>query len=86
MLPGMPSDHDRLSEACARGLMAYVGLMTAWAAQPRHSCWTCRHCSGPDPSGGARCAERPPRKSGHWLIARPADGCAFWEREPGADD
>jgi len=80
------TDHDRISEACAHGLLTHVGLMTAWAEQPRRPCWTCRYHGGSDPSGGIRCTERPPRKSGYWLIVKPADGCAFWEREPGADD
>ena len=45
-------------------------------------CWTCTHFNG-----GLFCGHLPcERDGGRQVIGVPAMGCAFWEREPGADD
>lgn len=46
-------------------------------------CWFCHHYGGMTHEGSAaRCV----RSRAIRIAAQPAQGCAFWEREPGADD
>jgi hypothetical protein len=45
-------------------------------------CLTCTHFHGQFYSGHVRCE----RDGGRRVVAVPREGCAFWEREPGADD
>jgi hypothetical protein len=47
--------------------------------------WSCARFEGEVVAGGvhAVCRQRPEQLA---IVARPRDGCAFWMREPGADD
>ena len=45
-------------------------------------CMTCAHWQGERYGGHVLCEHR----GGVLVIGRPELGCAFWEREPGADD
>jgi hypothetical protein len=57
------------------------GYFSPWS-DPR-PCWFCHHFDGMACEGSAaRCL-----RGGFLRIsAQAAEGCAFWEREPGADD
>lgn len=56
--------------------------MNPLAGEPR-PCWHCRWWAGFAVGGvHGRCA----LPGGTPVQATPADGCAFWEREPGTDD
>jgi hypothetical protein len=46
-------------------------------------CWHCRHFVGLVYAGTAALCGRPGATP---IAAAPASGCAFWSREPGADD
>jgi hypothetical protein len=50
---------------------------------PDHPCRHCRWWGGPDSSGAHALCERPKTSR---VCAQPDRGCAFFEREPGADD
>jgi hypothetical protein len=50
-------------------------------ARPR-GCLTCTHFHGQFYGGHLLCQ----RDGGRHVVGVPAMGCAFWEREPGADD
>lgn len=55
---------------------------TPWTDEPRR-CWHCTHFGGMIYSGAhARCL----RPGVVPVVAQPANGCAFYCREPGADD
>ena len=45
-------------------------------------CYTCAHWQGQRYGGHVVCEHR----GGVQVIGRPELGCAYWEREPGADD
>jgi hypothetical protein len=45
-------------------------------------CWTCTHFHGNFYGGHVVCE----RTTAVHVIGVPAMGCAFWKREPGADD
>lgn len=47
-------------------------------------CSQCHHYGGPLPSNTVNCFCRHPRLSP--VVGQPEHGCAYWEREPGADD
>lgn len=51
-----------------------------WPARAR--CLTCTHFLGRYFSGHLLCE----RDGGGQVVGVPRDGCAFWEREPSADD
>jgi hypothetical protein len=46
-------------------------------------CWTCTHFQGQFYCGHVLC-----ERESRWprVVGVPLMGCAFWEREPGADD
>ena len=46
----------------------------------KRPCWHCTHFLGLIYAGSAAAC------AGGGVRAMPAQGCAFWEREPGADD
>ena len=48
-----------------------------------HPCWWCRWWAGIDGSGRHGLCDRPRASR---VTALPEQGCAFYEREPGADD
>jgi hypothetical protein len=51
-------------------------------ARPRSTgCYVCRHHGGELDNGHIICAAPDGRTMGY-----PARGCAYWQREPGADD
>ena len=53
-----------------------------WNERHHGGCATCHHWLAWDPSGAARCGAH-----GRLLVfALPKEGCASWQREPGADD
>jgi len=47
-----------------------------------HGCLTCTHFLGRFYPGHLLCE----RDGGRYVVGVPAQGCTFWEREPGADD
>jgi hypothetical protein len=49
---------------------------------PDHPCWHCRWWGGVDGSGAHSLCDRPHTSR---VQSQPAGGCAFFEREPGAD-
>ena len=61
----------------------------AWSFQPfrdhvgarARGCYTCRYFLGRIAGEHLVCEQR-----GVHIVARPRDGCAYWEREPGSDD
>jgi hypothetical protein len=48
-----------------------------------HPCWHCRWWGGVDSSGCHGLCDRPRISR---VTAQPETGCAYYEREPGADD
>jgi len=50
---------------------------------PDHPCWHCRWWGGADSSGTNALCDRPRTAR---VNAQPETGCAFFEREVGADD
>lgn len=53
-----------------------------WLRTPT-PCWTCHYYAGLTAFGTAAFCTLP---NGSKVVALPEHGCAFWEREPGADD
>jgi hypothetical protein len=48
----------------------------------QRGCLTCAHFQGEFHCGHVVCEQ----KTKHQVIGRPELGCAYWQREPGADD
>lgn len=51
--------------------------------EARRPCWHCQHYGGIDANGITGYCRRPGLSP---VVAQPEHGCAYWTREPGADD
>ncbi|HEV3018859.1 MAG TPA: hypothetical protein VGY49_07550 [Burkholderiaceae bacterium] len=62
--------------------LAYFTPFQATAPARARGCLTCTHFHGQFYCGHVLCE----RDRARYVVGVPAQGCAFWEREPGADD
>lgn len=84
----------RLMSPCLRGrravyrgtsmpaLTGYFVPLPAYKGARARGCMTCAHWHGEFHSGHVVCRSRPQPQ----VIGRAELGCAYWMREPGADD
>jgi hypothetical protein len=63
------------------GLAYFTAFRTESPARAR-GCLTCTHFHGQFYGGHVLCE----RDAVRYVVGVPAQGCAFWQREPGADD
>lgn len=85
VLVSVPTSGGRFTVSAADPAGCYGGVMCAEHFDPwgnPRPCWHCTHFDRIEPAGCGLCL----RPGATRRKAAPADGCAFWEREVGADD